>query len=178
MRLSETKFRDLEHGEREVDLEIRPGLYAEKTIVVGPEHVAAHLGSGGVPVYATPSMILHIEETSRMVVEPLLDEGLSTVGASIQAEHLAPTPPGMTVRIRAELVRVEGRFLTFSVEVWDEVEKVGQASHVRAIIDLRRFSDKVARKAEAARKAAKTGAAATAGKTAPSAEVLEQNHDA
>ncbi|MCE5255752.1 MAG: thioesterase family protein [Spirochaetaceae bacterium] len=139
-------------------MDIRPGLSAEKIIIVGPEHVAAHLGSGGVPVYATPSMVLHIEETSRMAVEPLLDAGLSTVGASIQVEHLAPTPPGMKVRIRSELVEVNGRLLTFNVEVWDEVEKVGSARHVRAIIDLQRFSDKVARKiAKAAAEKQKSG---------------------
>jgi len=76
-------------------MDIKPGLKMEKTIVVGPEHIATHMGSGGVPVYSTPTMVLHMEEVSRLVVEPYLDDGQSTVGALIHVEHLAPTPPGM-----------------------------------------------------------------------------------
>ena len=127
-------------------MDIKPGLKMEKTIVVGPEHIATHMGSGGVPVYSTPTMVLHMEEVSRLAVEPYLDDGQSTVGALIHVEHLAPTPPGMKVMIRSELVKVEDRRLTFAVEAWDEVEKVGQGTHVRVIIDLQRFAQKIARK--------------------------------
>ncbi|MFA5852160.1 MAG: hypothetical protein WC820_05635 [Spirochaetales bacterium] len=48
---------------------LSPGISSEKTIVVEPKHVASHLGSGGVPVYATPSMVLHMEEASREAVD-------------------------------------------------------------------------------------------------------------
>lgn len=131
-------------------MELKPGLVAEKTVVVEERHVASHLGSGGVPVYATPTMVLHMEETSRAAVDHLLGPDGATVGAYIAAKHLAPTPLGMKVRIRAELVKVEGRMLTFKVEAWDEVEKVGEADHVRAIISMARFSEKLAQKKKAA----------------------------
>lgn len=131
---------------REAKMDITPGLKMEKTLVVGPEHIATHMDSGGVPVYSTPTMVLHMEEVSRLVVEPYLAEGQSTVGALIHVEHLAPTPPGMKVTIRSELIKVEERRLTFAVEAWDEVEKVGQGTHVRVIIDLQRFAQKIARK--------------------------------
>ena len=127
-------------------MELHPGISSERMIVVEPKHVASHLGSGGVPVYATPSMVLHMEETSRDVVDHLLGVRQATVGAFIGAKHLAPTPVGMKVRIRSELVKVEGRMLTFRVEAWDEVEKIGEADHLRAIIDLDRFSEKIERK--------------------------------
>jgi len=127
-------------------MELKPGIFAEKTIIVEERHVAAHLGSGGVPVYATPSMILHMEEASREAVDHLLGPRGATVGASISARHLAPTPVGMKVRVRSELVKVDGRLLTFKVEAWDEVEKIGEADHVRAIIDLDRFGVKIAQK--------------------------------
>jgi len=133
-------------------MELSPGISSEKTIMVEPKHVASHLGSGGVPVYATPSMVLHMEETSRDAVDHLLGPGQATVGAFIAARHLAPTPVGMKVRIRSELVKVEGRMLSFKVEAWDEVEKIGEADHLRAIIDMDRFGEKIERKKALMRK--------------------------
>ncbi|SLM17916.1 conserved hypothetical protein [uncultured spirochete] len=131
-------------------MELNVGLVAEKEIVVEEKHVASHLGSGGVPVYATPSMVLHMEETSRQAVDHLLGPDGATVGAYIAVKHLAPTPKGMKVRIRSELVKVEGRLLTFKVEAWDEVEKVGEAEHVRAIISMAKFSERLEKKKKAA----------------------------
>jgi predicted thioesterase len=134
-------------------MELHPGIIAEKTIVVEKKHIASHLGSGGVPVYATPSMILHMEETSREAVDHLLGPRQATVGAFIGAKHLAPTPLGMKVKIRSELVKIEGRMLSFKIEAWDEVEKVGEAEHLRAIIDLDRFEGKLEKKKSMAAKA-------------------------
>jgi fluoroacetyl-CoA thioesterase len=131
-------------------MELEVGLVAEKEITVEDKHVASHLGSGGVPVYATPSMVLHMEETSRQAVDHLLGPDGATVGAYIAVKHLAPTPKGMKVRIRSELVKVEGRLLTFKVEAWDEVEKVGEAEHVRAIISMAKFFERLEKKKKAA----------------------------
>jgi predicted thioesterase len=122
------------------------GMFAEKSVLVEAHHIASHLGSGGVPVYATPTMVLHMEETSRLAVEPSLNLDQATVGASISVRHLAPTPLGMNVRIRAELTKIDGIFLSFKVEAWDEVEKIGEAEHLRAIVEIGRFNDKITRK--------------------------------
>jgi len=131
-------------------MELKVGLVAEKDIVVEDRHVASHLGSGGVPVYATPMMVLHMEETSRLAVDHLLGPDGATVGASMAVRHLAPTPKGMKVHLRAELVKIEGRMLTFKVEAWDEVEKVGEAEHVRAIISMAKFAERIEKKKQAA----------------------------
>jgi len=131
-------------------MELSVGLVAEKEIVVEDKHVASHLGSGGVPVYATPMMVLHMEETSRQAVDHLLGPDGATVGASMAVKHLAPTPKGMKVRIRSELVKIDGRMLTFRVEAWDEVEKVGEAEHVRAIISMAKFAERIEKKKRAA----------------------------
>jgi len=80
-----------------------------------------------------------MEETALEAVDRLLGPGKATVGAFIGVKHLAPTPLGMRVRIRAELVKVEGRTLSFIVQAWDEAEKVGEAEHTRVVIDLERF---------------------------------------
>jgi predicted thioesterase len=131
---------------RRAAMELKEGIIAEKEIIVEEKYVASHLGSGGVPVYATPMMVLHMEETSRLVVDHLLEPGKATVGAFIAVKHLAPTPKGMKVRIRSELAKIEGRMLTFKVEAWDEVEKVGEAEHIRYIIDIERFSERIEKK--------------------------------
>lgn len=131
-------------------MELHTGLVAEREIIVEDKHIASHLGSGGVPVYATPTMVLHMEETSRQAVDHLLGPDGATVGAFIAVKHLAPTPKGMRVRIRAELTKIDGRMLTFKVEAWDEVEKVGEAEHVRAIISMAKFAERLEKKKRAA----------------------------
>jgi fluoroacetyl-CoA thioesterase len=127
--------------------ELTPGLVGEATLVVEERHTARHLGSGGVNVLATPVMITLMEEAGRNAVEQKLAPGQLTVGAELHVKHLAPTPMGMRVTVRAELVAVDGRMLTFRVEAHDEKEKVGEGTHVRAIIDLDRFHARVQAKA-------------------------------
>jgi predicted thioesterase len=65
------------------------------------------------------------------------------VGVGVNIRHLAATPLGMTIRAQAELLSVEGRRLTFRVEAFDEVERIGEGEHQRVIIDMERFRDRV-----------------------------------
>ncbi len=122
------------------------GMRGEKEVVVGQLHTASHLGSGSMAVYATPTMVLHMEEAALSCVDPLLPPGKATVGSFISVRHLAPTPLGMRVRIKATLTAIEGKLLTFSLEAFDDVEKIGEGSHVRAIIDTGRFAERLAEK--------------------------------
>ena len=128
--------------------EIVPGLANEMQFIVEREHTAQHLGSGGVLVLATPMMIMWMERTSRGVVEPLLPEGQLTVGSHVDVRHLAPTPVGMKVKLRSELLAVDGRKLTFRVEARDEREKIGEGVHERFIVDVERFGRRVKEKSE------------------------------
>jgi fluoroacetyl-CoA thioesterase len=128
--------------------ELKPGLVGEATLVVEEKHTAYHLGSGGVNVLATPIMIALMEEAGRNAMEYLLEPGQLTVGAALDVKHLAPTPMGMKVTARAELLGVDGRMLTFHVEAHDEREKVGEGTHVRAIINLEKFMARVQAKAQ------------------------------
>jgi fluoroacetyl-CoA thioesterase len=127
--------------------DLTPGLTNEIQRVVEEKHTATHLGSGGAPVLATPMMIAWMEETSRLMVEPLLPAGQLTVGAHVDVRHLAPTPVGMKVTVRSALEAVDGRKLAFRVEAFDEREKVGEGIHERVIIDMERFKQRVAGKA-------------------------------
>ena len=119
------------------------GLRGEARMVVKEEDTAKHLGSGNVAVLATPRMIALMEKASVKAVDHLLPPGQATVGSEIRVRHLAATPQGIEVMVCSELVEVEGRRLTFKVEAFDEREKVGEGTHIRFIIDLDRFREKV-----------------------------------
>ena len=129
---------------------IQPGLKGEIGLVVAGEHTAQHLGSGAVSVLATPYMVLLMEQASVAAVDHLLPDGYCTVGAHLDVRHLAPTPQGFEVRARAELIEVDGRRLTFRIQVFEapfgEGQLVGDGTHLRAIVDLQRFGDSVAQK--------------------------------
>jgi len=122
---------------------LTPGLRGEAKIVVKEEDTAKHLGSGNVAVLATPRMIALMEKASVKAVDHLLPPGQATVGSEVRVRHLAATPQGMEVMVCSELVEVEGRRLTFKVEAFDEREKIGEGTHIRFIIDLERFREKV-----------------------------------
>jgi fluoroacetyl-CoA thioesterase len=126
--------------------ELKPGLVGEKSVIVEAKHTARHLGSGGVDVFATPAMVALMEEAALGAVDPLLPPGQLTVGSSLEVRHIAPTPLGMKVTARAELLAVDGRMLSFRVEAFDEREKIGEGTHVRAVIQLDRFSARLAAK--------------------------------
>lgn len=126
---------------------IEPGLKGEVRLKVEPVHTAKHLGSGQVEVLATPEMIRLMERAGVAAIDHLLPEGFRTVGAALHVRHLAPTPVGMEVVARAEVTAVDGRRITLRVEAYDEVEKVGEGTHERFIIDVERFRARVAAKA-------------------------------
>jgi predicted thioesterase len=129
---------------------IQPGLCGEVRLVVAEEHTAQHLGSGAVKVLATPQVVLLMERAGVAAVDHLLPEGHRTVGAHLNIRHLAPTPVGFEVQATARLIEIDGRRLTFRVEVreepFGEEQLVGEGIHQRAIIDVSRFGERVARK--------------------------------
>jgi fluoroacetyl-CoA thioesterase len=129
--------------------ELLPGLQAELELTVTADDTAAKWGSGLVPVYSTPALVGAMEQTCVIALEKHLPVGQTTVGGHIAVDHLAATPVGMNVHIRAELVQVQGRKLTFQIEAWDEAEKIGQATHHRFLIDQFKFMEKVRSKAGA-----------------------------
>lgn len=134
---------------------IQPGLQGEINLIVASEHTAQHLGSGAVEVLATPQMVLLMEQASVAAVDHLLPEGYRTVGASLDIRHLAPTALGWQVVAASELVEVQGRRLSFRISVYEipptgsegKRELVGDGAHQRAIINVQRFSERVASKA-------------------------------
>lgn len=114
---------------------LRPGATAELDVRVD-ESMVAHFDSLGLvhPVYATWAMVRHMEEASRKLILPYLEPDEDAVGWSVEVVHLAPTPVGMRVRVRATLERVEGRRVYTQVEAFNERTKVGQGRHVQVLV--------------------------------------------
>ena len=119
--------------------ELAPGLTGETATVVTEKDTAECLGSGSVPVFGTPALVALMEGAAIQALAGHLPAGQTSVGGCMDVHHLAPTPVGMRVRARAELLQVEGRRLVFHVEAWDEVEQIGKATHERFLVDEERF---------------------------------------
>ncbi|WP_426114191.1 thioesterase family protein [Massilia sp. PWRC2] len=73
-----------------------------------------------------------------------------SLGTMVNFRHLAPTPPGMELRIEGEVLAVDGRRLTFRVEAWDNLERVCEGTHERMLIEPQRFAARLASKVAAA----------------------------
>lgn len=121
---------------------LETGIKGSASCTVTENDTAKALGSGGLDVLSTPKLIALMENASLMLVRPYLDEGTDTVGTQLNVKHLAATPVGMTVRAEAELIEIDRRRLVFSVKAWDEVELVGEGTHERFIVDMKKFTDK------------------------------------
>ncbi len=122
---------------------IQVGSIAESIQVVAKDRSATHLGSGTLGVYATPSMALFVEQVCRQMIDPILPEGQASVGVRIDLRHLAPTPVGDTVRLRAEITSIEDNLVSFQAQIWDSKEMIGEALHQRVVIDVERFLKRV-----------------------------------
>ena len=95
---------------------IKPGLSAEKSSYVTNDRIATHVGSGDVPVYATPSMIALMEAAAVNAIATHLPPNHSSVGVFLEINHIAPSPLGHAIRARAEVTAVEEATVTFKVE--------------------------------------------------------------
>lgn len=124
---------------------LETGIKGRKEIIVTREKTAKAMGSGTLDVFATPAMIALMENTAYESVAGELEEGSGTVGTALNVKHVAATPVGMKVICETELVKVDGRALTFSVKAFDEKGLIGEGEHERFII----FNEKFQAKADA-----------------------------
>jgi predicted thioesterase len=128
--------------------ELKPGIThkmeRETTEDMSAQKVFPHVPN----VYATRAMVGHIEEVCSEMVFPYLKEGQQTVGTGMTFKHMAATPLGMKVRYSATLTKVDGPKLVFEVEGFDEVDKIGEATHYRFVINAEKFNAQIAKKAE------------------------------
>ena len=129
-------------------MSITVGCKGRAEATVTQDKTAAAVGSGLVPVFATPYMIALMENAAVNALAPCMAEGEGSVGTRLEVTHDAATPVGMKVWAEAELTGVEGRKLTVSVHAYDEAGPIGGGTHERFIISVDRFLDKAQRRKE------------------------------
>jgi fluoroacetyl-CoA thioesterase len=123
------------------------GTKGSFAMVIEPRHLANQFKDAILPpVLATPVMILIMENAALNAVKPFIEPGESVVGTGIDIRHLAATPVGHQARAEAEVTKVEGGRIWFKVTAWDESEMIGQGTHERAVVDLMRIGQRLARK--------------------------------
>lgn len=122
------------------------GLTHTSVLTVSEAHTAQAMGSGDMPVLATPVMIALMENAAMLAVDQELPEGLTTVGSGVDVTHLKPSPLGAEIIATAELTEIDGRRLVFRVVAMqltpteeEEEVVVGEGTHVRYIVDRDRF---------------------------------------
>jgi fluoroacetyl-CoA thioesterase len=119
-----------------------PGLSGRATLVVGDDHTAESMGTGSVPVLATPMLIALCEEATCRALDGVLDPSKTSVGVRVQFDHLAPLKPGSEVTAEAVLERVEGKRLTFTVTASDATGLIGAGRVTRVAVSIDSFLEK------------------------------------
>ena len=126
---------------------IEAGLQATVEETVSDEMTAERIGSGDVPVLGTPAVLALVEAAAIAALGDALEPGITTVGAHVDLEHVAPTPAGATVVATAGVREVEGRKVTFAFEVTDPAGPVARGTHVRVLVDRDSFLERAAARA-------------------------------
>ncbi len=126
----------------------QPGMSHELKVVSTPDDSARRFYPNLPDVFATPCLGGLMERVSAELINEHLSPGEQSVGISMNLKHTAATPLGMTIRVRTEVTAVEGKKLTFKLEAYDDVEKIGEAIHERFIIVAEKFNARVAAKAK------------------------------
>jgi fluoroacetyl-CoA thioesterase len=121
-------------------MKLSPGLRAESVVAVFRDDTAQHVGSGDMPVLATPQLLALAEAATVKAVQEALAPGRTSVGTRVYLEHKAASPVGMQVTITAELASVDGRRLVFDVTATDSCGTVvGLGMIERVIVDREKF---------------------------------------
>jgi fluoroacetyl-CoA thioesterase len=122
--------------------EFAPGMLARVELTVTDADTAQALGSGDVPVLATPRVLALAEAATVAVTARQIPGGITTVGTRAEIDHRAATPVGRTVTATATLAKMDGRNLIFDVVVRDGERVVAEVRVERALLDRQRFIEK------------------------------------
>lgn len=137
-------------------LTLAPGLRHRAQFTVQSRHTVPAVDPGWPgfqdmpPVLATAMMVAFMEQTCIEGLRPFLAPGQHTVGIHVNMGHVAATPIGMQVTAEVELIEVQSKTLVFHVVCSDAAGVIGEGTHQRAIIDVARFAQRLAQKAQAA----------------------------
>lgn len=122
---------------------IEIGLKHISELTVTDAVTAVKVGSGVMPVLATPMMMALMENAAMLAVRDALPEGCTTVGGHIESSHLKPSKVGDVVRAEAEVTKVDGKKIVFKVAAYSGDILLGEGTHLRFIVDRDKFMSKV-----------------------------------
>jgi len=121
----------------------KTGVVKERRIRVSTSQTTSFLWEGE-NVMSTPSMISEMEETCRLLVKEdcIVDSNWDSVGTLVNIKHLAATPVGAEIIVKAKILSFEGRKVLFAVEASDDLERIGEGIHERSLVEVPRFRQK------------------------------------
>ena len=120
------------------------GAKGSFSLVVTPEHLANRFKDAMLPpVLATPVMIMVMENAALNAMKPYLGTGETALGTRVDVRHIAATPAGRQVTGEAEVTRIDGRRIEFTIRATEGAEVIGLGTHERVIIDLAKFSQQL-----------------------------------
>ena len=122
---------------------VEVGLKHTSELKVTDAVTAVRMGSGDMPVLATPAMMALMENAAMLAVADDLPEGSTTVGGHIASSHLRPSKIGDVVRAVAEVTKVDGRKIEFKVSAYSGDVLLGEGTHLRIVVDRERFMSKI-----------------------------------
>ena len=126
-----------------MEFDVKIGTTKERVITTNSNQTTSFLWEGE-NVLSTPSMISEMEETCRLLLKDffLKDNEWDSVGTRVEIRHIAATPVGSKIRLKAIVESVNNRKVMFNVEAFDEMEKIGDGRHERFIINIPTFKSK------------------------------------
>ena len=119
------------------------GLKHTSELTVTDAVTAIAVGSGDMPVLATPMMMALMENAAMLAVRAELPEGCTTVGGHIASSHLKPSKVGDVVRAEAEVTKVDGKKIEFKVAAYCVDTLLGEGTHLRFVVDKEKFMSKL-----------------------------------
>ena len=131
------------HSNYNTENMLERGLKYTSEMVVTDAVTATAVGSGDMPVLATPAMMALMENASMLAVANELPIGFTTVGGYIESSHLRPTAVGETVRAVAQVKRVDGKKIEFAVAVYCGDTLLGEGTHLRFVVEREKFLSKL-----------------------------------
>ena len=106
---------------------------------VTQQNTALTMGSGSLPVYATPSMAALMEKSACNAIASGVPDDKTSVGIELNLKHTAATPVGMEVKAEATVTAVEKNIISFTITAYDQSGVIGTAEHKRALVTTERF---------------------------------------
>jgi fluoroacetyl-CoA thioesterase len=126
-----------------LEFDVKIGTTKERVIITNSNQTTSFLWEGE-NVLSTPSMISEMEETCRLLLKDsfLKDDEWDSVGTIVEIRHIAATPVGSKILLKAIVESINNRKVMFNVEAFDEIEKIGYGRHERFIINIPNFKSK------------------------------------